>query len=350
MDDVERKAWLAKRRQGLGGSDIAAILGENPFQSQLDVYLSKIGEVDELEGPAIKRGRALEPIALKLYEEITKRRIRYNPQMIIDPEFPMLFANIDAGVERGSLAAAGEYEDGVLETKAPGLRTFANMKDHGIPKYYYLQIQHYLGVTGLPFGAFAAFSAERWEMLQFDVERDDELIRVMRRVSVEWWTEHVVRRRPPEEQKIEIPVEAAVSVGEVTIIDTPNFRDAVTRYFEARGLSEMAEALVEATKAELLEMMGNHLVVEGGGARFIHKPTKGRTTFDQKALAAVQPIDPIKLRDALIGVDVAEMHPDCETWDAFVAKVSLDLSRFTKTGAASQPFRPYLLTRGVVTE
>lgn len=355
MDAQDRRTWLAKRRQGLGGSDIAAILGENPFQSQLDVYLSKIGEVPELEGPAIKRGRALEPIARKLYEQLTDRRTSPGQDMIIDAEHPVLFANVDGFVHDPTMPkihadSATPWANGVLELKAPGLRAFSKMKDHGVPKYYLLQIQHYLGVTGMQFGSFAAFSAERWEMLHFDVHRDDELIRVVRRMSVEWWEEHVVKRNPPAEEKVEIPVDAAVTPGEVTVIDTEQFRDCVQRFFEARGLLEMAEELVDATKTELIEMMGLHDVVEGGGGRFINRAIKGRRTFDQKALAAVQPLDRTKIRDAMLAsmvIDEHSKHDPVGIVDRLLSESVLDLEQFYKTGAPSRPFKPYLLKKGV---
>jgi predicted phage-related endonuclease len=37
-----RLEWLQMRQQGIGGSDIAAILGQSPFKSKLEVFYDKI--------------------------------------------------------------------------------------------------------------------------------------------------------------------------------------------------------------------------------------------------------------------------------------------------------------------
>jgi len=41
--DMPREQWLELRRQGIGGSDAAAILGMNPWKSPMDVWLEKTG-------------------------------------------------------------------------------------------------------------------------------------------------------------------------------------------------------------------------------------------------------------------------------------------------------------------
>ena len=38
----ERRAWLEARRSGVGASEIAAILGLDPFRGPLDTWLSKV--------------------------------------------------------------------------------------------------------------------------------------------------------------------------------------------------------------------------------------------------------------------------------------------------------------------
>ncbi len=39
--DLSREEWLAYRRQGLGGSDAAAVLGISPFRTAVDLYYDK---------------------------------------------------------------------------------------------------------------------------------------------------------------------------------------------------------------------------------------------------------------------------------------------------------------------
>ena len=38
MTNEERTAWLNERRKGIGGSDVAAIIGLSPWTTPLDIY------------------------------------------------------------------------------------------------------------------------------------------------------------------------------------------------------------------------------------------------------------------------------------------------------------------------
>ena len=42
--------WLAWRRKGVGGSDVAAALGLSPYRTARELYYDKIGVVPAVEG------------------------------------------------------------------------------------------------------------------------------------------------------------------------------------------------------------------------------------------------------------------------------------------------------------
>src|SRR3972149_1138900 len=59
---MTREEWLGERRQGIGGSDAAAVLVLNPYMGPVAVYNDKIGIGSEVvETEAMKWGRKLEP-------------------------------------------------------------------------------------------------------------------------------------------------------------------------------------------------------------------------------------------------------------------------------------------------
>ena len=61
------------RRSGVGGSDVSAILGMNPWRGPFDVWLEKTGAVDQFgENPAMMRGRLFEPAIANWYSEVTE--------------------------------------------------------------------------------------------------------------------------------------------------------------------------------------------------------------------------------------------------------------------------------------
>lgn len=46
---LSREEWLAYRRQGIGGSDAASIMGISPFRTARDIYYDKLGLVTTAE-------------------------------------------------------------------------------------------------------------------------------------------------------------------------------------------------------------------------------------------------------------------------------------------------------------
>jgi hypothetical protein len=55
-----RAEWLAKRRAGIGGSEVAAILGEHPFLGAWDVWLSKVEGYERPASPLMEQGQFIE--------------------------------------------------------------------------------------------------------------------------------------------------------------------------------------------------------------------------------------------------------------------------------------------------
>lgn len=59
---TDRDAWLAERRRGIGGSDVAAVLGLDPYTTPYKLWREKTNQLDEEEktSAAIRRGNVLE--------------------------------------------------------------------------------------------------------------------------------------------------------------------------------------------------------------------------------------------------------------------------------------------------
>jgi putative phage-type endonuclease len=64
---MTRDEWLAARRTGIGGSDIAAILGLSPWRTPLDVYRDKVDGAEQPETEAMRWGRLLEDVIAREY-------------------------------------------------------------------------------------------------------------------------------------------------------------------------------------------------------------------------------------------------------------------------------------------
>ena len=67
-----RQEWLRERKNYLGGSDLGAIAGLNPYRTALDVYLDKTSDdIREETNAAMRWGNLLEDVVAKAYSEDT---------------------------------------------------------------------------------------------------------------------------------------------------------------------------------------------------------------------------------------------------------------------------------------
>lgn len=75
--DTRTPAWLAERRTGIGGSDVAAILGLNEWTSPYTVWADKLGLLPEREdSEAMRQGRDLEHYVAERFSKVSGKRVR----------------------------------------------------------------------------------------------------------------------------------------------------------------------------------------------------------------------------------------------------------------------------------
>lgn len=180
-----RDEWLKARAQKIGGSDASCIVGMNPYKTNQDLYLEKTGVVtpEDIGGKDFVRyGVQAEPILRQLFGiDHPEIQITYTENnMFMNPDYPWAHASLDGWLtdKDGRL--------GVLEIKTTNiLQSMAKEKWHDrIPDNYYIQILHYMMVTGAEFAVLKA-------LLRFDYDGIYEQIR-------EYWIE-----RSEVEQDIE---------------------------------------------------------------------------------------------------------------------------------------------------
>ena len=72
VSKISREEWLEFRREGIGGSDAAVVLGLNPFRSLLELYSDKLGLLPDKEDTELMRtGRDLEQYVASRFCEAT---------------------------------------------------------------------------------------------------------------------------------------------------------------------------------------------------------------------------------------------------------------------------------------
>lgn len=190
---------VTDRSRGIGGSDVGAIFGLSKWGNVPKLWLQKTGrlfnqssEDNELQD----WGRYLEAPIAKKYSERTGRAIRRPSQTLVHPEFPWMIGNPDRfQVDKKREKASRR---GVLEVKNAMFGKLREWSQSGVPAGYFLQLQHYLAITGLSWGSFAVLFGGN-KLVEFDIPRDDKLIALMIEKEREFWG-YVQRDEPPPMQ------------------------------------------------------------------------------------------------------------------------------------------------------
>jgi putative phage-type endonuclease len=136
---MSHEEWLLQRRQGIGGSDAAAIMGISKFKTPFQVYLEKSGEVIETEESEFAYwGNQLEELVAKEFTARTGKKAHRRNAILSHPDYPWMTANLDRVVVG---------ESALLECKTTNAYNYKEWQDDEIPESYIIQVQHYMAVT-----------------------------------------------------------------------------------------------------------------------------------------------------------------------------------------------------------
>ncbi|MFG2404187.1 YqaJ viral recombinase family protein [Streptomyces brevispora] len=188
--DAPEEQWHAVRRSGIGGSDVAAILGLDKWRGPRHVFEAKHGRDVEGDNEAMEFGRELEDVIARSFSRRSGVPIITPPGTLVHNENAWMLANVDryalddAGVvvapvecKNRSEYQADEWEDGVPDTPA-------------------IQAHWYMAVGGWDYAWVTALIGGN--RLRFHrLERDEELIGYLTEHCGTWYQKHVVEGFPP---------------------------------------------------------------------------------------------------------------------------------------------------------
>lgn len=135
--------WHELRKSGIGGSDVAAVVGVSKWTSAYALWAKKSGLIpdDFGDSEAMEWGRLLEPVIRgKVASKHPEWEIHNTNATFKDPDYEWMLANVDGLIR---------FEDGswgILEIKTAA---YEDDWAQGVPLYYQTQVRHYLRVFGL---------------------------------------------------------------------------------------------------------------------------------------------------------------------------------------------------------
>ncbi len=305
---MDKEQFLAERQRGLGGSDAASVLGLSPWGSPMSVYKQKVyGPGTELDNEYVYWGRKLESVIRDVYTEKTGNAVTV-PPLLVHPEYPFLIGHVD-----GMVVDDDGKQIGMIEIKTANISKRDDWGDPGtdqIPKHYMIQIQHYLGLTDVPWCDACVLIGGN-DYRTYRILRNQKLIDAIYAKEVEFWRTHVEPQNPPE-------IDGSAASNDVLVRIYPRAAGERESWPEidelARKLRDTQTAITalsdEADRLKNLikEQMGPIAKVIGPDYSFTWAEAKGRQTIDSKRLKEEMP-------------DVAE--------------------KYTKVGEPTRVLRPY---------
>lgn len=169
------------RTKGIGGSDIAVIMGLSNYKTPYSLFLEKIGDIkrDEEQTEPQYWGHALESVVANRFVEDTGLNVSY-PDTKRHYLHDFLYAHVDGFIEETSE---------VLEIKTANAYTASKWGEKGsdfIPTEYLLQIAYYCLITNAK-GAHLCVLIGGSDYRHYYYKKDKELERKILKEALDFW-------------------------------------------------------------------------------------------------------------------------------------------------------------------
>jgi putative phage-type endonuclease len=195
---ITEQEWKEIRRQGIGGSEAASVLGISPFTTARDLYYTKLGipheEPDESSWVQFEIGHLLENLVARIFHQKTGFPIFPANKMYKHSVHGFMSANLDYLTEDRDGPA-------VLEIKTTNYYAKDNWWQDGkeiVPAYYEAQGRHYMSVMDINRVYFCCLYGNSFNdviIRQIDRDMDYEAELVFHEQN--FWNNHILAQIPP---------------------------------------------------------------------------------------------------------------------------------------------------------
>lgn len=295
--------FIAARRHYIGGTDAAAIVGVSPWASKLSVYLDKTApeKAEDRDTFAMRRGLVLERFIADEFCRSHPGLVTYHPKPMVrtDWGFPA-GASLDFYVARedrprtpiglmDSKTAMSFYSRRQWKEPDPN----RGLEEGDLPDAYYVQLQWYLAVTGLP-RAWAAADTGDDSLTVVPVQPNERVQTRLITACREFWQEHIEGGVMPEPDGSAGDGEALQAMWPDTVPDPPvPLEDELAAVIISDYLAHEAKAkehkgAADKAKQQLQALMGEHERAQVGSWLMTWKPVSAMR-IDSKRLKAERP-------------------------------------------------------------
>ena len=289
-----REEWLEVRKSGIGSSEVATIVGLNPYETPYQLWRRKVGlDAPKEETFAMKAGHYLEDAVAQFWADATGQQVIKSSAgdwLIRSNERPYLQVSPDR-----TYWLAGQVHNndnkGILECKT----TQMSVDGDDLPKHWFCQLTYQLGVSGMQHGSLAWLTAGR-EFGYKDIDFDRDFYEFLVEEVERFWVDYIKGGQEPQPVNVQDVLikynrhtaGKCVEVGE----------DILEAYHQLKGLKEELAEL-ERRKEELESTIkmgfGDAEAISFGGETLA--PWKGPKDSERLNSKAVAKADPDLARE-----------------------------------------------------
>ena len=275
--NATREEWLKVRKLGLGGSDMAAVLGLSPWRSPIDVWLDKTSDtVEEKESEPMYWGNVLEEVVAQEFAKRSGYKVRNNNFTLQSEEYPYLLANIDreiVGLDAG------------LECKTANAFKANEWDGDNVPDAYYIQCQHYMAVTGKSSWWIACLVGGNTFYYK-EIKRNEEVIAAIIDTGAAFWelVKNKTMPAPDDTKQCENALKKLYQKSNDQSVELPaSYGNMIIDYLEIKNQLSELEAKKRGIENVMKDFLKDNEKATYGEHFVSWKSTKPRETFDAKA-------------------------------------------------------------------
>lgn len=278
-----REEWLKLREGGIGSSEIATVVGLNPWETPYQLWRRKLGiDPPKQETFAMKAGHYLEDAVAQFWHDETGQDIIKSSAgdwIIQDNDKPILRVSPDRTYWLAGMPHSNANK-GILECKT----TQKSIDADDLPKHWFCQVQYQLGVAGLERGSLAWLSSGR-EFGYKDLALVPDFYGWLVEEAEKFWRDYIEARQEPTAVSVQDVLlkfnrhteGKVVEVGDEVFKDYQDLKD-IRKQIEA--LEERKETLEGRIK---LAFGDAEAISYGGDTLATWKAPKPSNKFDAKA-------------------------------------------------------------------
>lgn len=296
-----REDWLTLRQSGIGGSDIAAILGVSPYATAYDVYQSKTQPLsDEDMNEFAYWGTVLEDVVAREFSRRSGLKIQNINYLMRHPTHRFAIANIDRAVVNRDVSGNVRFKEGrlttdqIVEIKTASEyvgKNWGNEDSDEVPDQYQCQAQWYMGVTGTQVCHMAVLIGGN-KYRQYRIERNDELIDVLFETAHDFWHNHVLAGIEPDATTLQNAKDKYAQHDPGMVLDVAPDSEAakVFEHYESLKAKEKeVKAALELAQTDLICQIQHNEALAIDGEIVATYKTQVSNRFDTKSFKKDMP-------------------------------------------------------------